>query len=547
MAEYRFRGALNAASFPLVSTMQSRTVIQPQLDNNVKTTQAFYGTAESADYSIPQIMYCENVVPTAEGLQSVGYAQIIEALPAAADFDQAITLRDADENNFLFSPAAGMNYIYRAVVGAWVSTNPIVAANKAVTRAYVNGRTFICYATLGVYEYDSALNTFNKLTLIGITDAEVEGISASNNYMIMFSGITVYWSSLINPLDIVPSLTTGAGFAIPQDVKARITAIIGTAGGFIIYTAKNAVAAVYTQNIRAPFSFKEISNAGGITSYEQVTSDQNAGPQYAWTTGGLQKITTQGAEAVSAEVNDFIAGRIWESWDVSSKSLTVHRETSSEFPVKLTYIASRYLVISYSTSGSALYDYALVFDTILKRWGKLKLEHVDCFSYPYPNVFGDLSYDDLALFGYDELGDVGYAGLETGVESDPPSKKTLAFLKPDGQVELALLDYNKEVTQQGVVIFGKFQLTRARMMGLQSLDLENVVVLEDSAPDTTVHALLSLDGRNLDQAYPMQLIKQATGSQRWAKRLTGLNVGIAVEGTFALSSYLLTTTNEGTR
>lgn len=547
MAEYRFRGALNAASFPLVSTMQGRTVIQPQLDNNVKTTQAFYGTAESADYSIPQLLYCENAVPTAEGLQSVGYEQIIAELTGATDFDQAITLRDADENNFLFTPAAGKNYIYRAITGAWISTNPIAAADKAVTRAYVNGRTFICYATLGVYEYDSVANTFNKLTLIGITDAEVEGISASNNYMILFSGITVYWSSLINPLDVVPSLTTGAGFAIPQDVKARITAIVGTAGGFIIYTAKNAVAAVYTQNIRAPFSFKEISNAGGITSYEQVTSDQNAGPQYAWTTGGLQKITTQGAEAVSAEVNDFLAGRLWESWDASSKRLILHREVAAEFQVKLTYIASRYLVISYSPTGSGVYSYCLIFDTILKRWGKLKIDHVDCFSYPYPNVYGDLSYEDLALFSYEDLGDVSYAGLATGLESDPPSKKTLAFLKSNGEVQLALLDYNKEVTQQGVAIFGKFQLTRARMLGLQLLELESLVDLNDSSPDTVVNALVSLDGKNMDYAYPMHLLRQSSGSQQWAKRVIGLNVAISVEGTFALSSYLLTTTNEGTR
>ncbi len=119
MAHTRFRGALNAATFPLLASLQSRTVIQPQLDNNVRTSAKFYGTDESADYSIPQLMYCENVVPTAEGIMSCTYNQIIAALPGMSDFDQAITLRDADENNFLFVPGRGKNYIYTANSGTW--------------------------------------------------------------------------------------------------------------------------------------------------------------------------------------------------------------------------------------------------------------------------------------------------------------------------------------------------------------------------------------------------------------------------------------------
>ena len=80
--------------------------------------------------------------------------------PITSVFDQAITLRDADENNFLLCPAGGQNYIYRGNVGAWVSANPISAEGKQVSRAYVNGRTFICYAGLGIYEYDTATDTF---------------------------------------------------------------------------------------------------------------------------------------------------------------------------------------------------------------------------------------------------------------------------------------------------------------------------------------------------------------------------------------------------
>ena len=187
MAGQRFRGALNAANFPLLTRLQSRTVVQPGLDNNVRTTEKFYGTSESADYSIPQLLYCENVIPTAEGVQSVGYETIIEGIPGETGFDQAITLRDQDENNFLFCPADGTNYIYTANAGEWVSVNPFSSGGVPVSRAYVNGRTFICYSGLGVYEYDSTLGTFSKQTLTGLTDAEVRGIGASNNYLIAYT------------------------------------------------------------------------------------------------------------------------------------------------------------------------------------------------------------------------------------------------------------------------------------------------------------------------------------------------------------------------
>jgi hypothetical protein len=549
MAKQRFRGALNAANFPLVSTLQGRTVVQPQLDNNVKTNQAFYGTQESADYSIPQLLYCENSVPTVEGMQSVGYETVIPGLSGVTVFDQAITIRDTNENNFLFAPCGGLNYVYRANDGVWAQKDPITGAQgKSVTRAYVNGRTLICYETLGIYEYDPTADTFTKQTLVGLADADVRGIFSSNNYLGIYTDLVVHWSSLVDPLDFVPSLDTGAGFAIPQDVKAQISAVVGTAGGFIIYTAKNAVAAVYTQNIRAPFSFKEVSNAGGILSYEQVTSDQNSGPQYAWTTGGLQKITTQNSEPVSAEINDFLAGRMWEEWDAVNKKLITHKEGAAEFGVKVTYAASRYLMVSYSVDNSGLYQYAIVMDMALKRWGKLKIDHVDCFAYPYPNVFGDLMYSDLEATAYDALGKTSYTDLAIGVASDPPSKRAIGFLGSNGSVQLALMDYNKTLPQKGVAVFGKFQLVRARVVSMQQLELEGVYS-DGSTPlaDAQVTAVAALDGKNADLVTPMVLLKQTTGYQRWAKRVIGVNISIAVEGTFALSSYLLELAAEGDR
>lgn len=541
MAKYRFQGALNAATFPLLSLLQPRTVLDNKLDSNVRTPESFYGTKESANFGVPQILYAENIVPTAEGVMSCGYNNIVPPT-SFSDFDQVITLRDVDENNYLFAPAAGKNYIYTGNKPTWRSINPIDASGRAVSRAYVNGRTFVCYENLGIYEYNALADTFTLQVVTGLANTDIRGIGASNNYLIAYTDITVYWSSLINPLDFLPSINTGAGFAIPQDVKAKITAVTGTAGGFIIYTAKNAVAAVYSQNIRAPFNFKEIANAGGVSSYEQTTSDQNSGPQYTWGTSGFQKVTTQQAEPLSAELNDFLAGKVYETWDAVNKRIVPQTADSYEFQVKVTYIASRYLIISYGLLNSGNYEYALLYDTALKRWGKLKITHVDCFQYPYPNVTGDLSYDELGNTSYEDLGDTSYAGLAFGIKSTQPSKRTIAFLNAQGAIFILEADYAK-ADQAGIVVLGKFQLTRSRLMTIQQLDLEAIY----GTNDVQVTAISSIEGKELDYKNPMKLLKDGQFLHKYARRQTGTNISIAIEGAFSLTSYILEVQNDGDR
>lgn len=550
MAKQRFRGALAAQDFPLVSILAGRTIGQPQLDQDVKAAPTNLGIPAPSQFNTPQLLYAENVLPTSEGFQSVGYQQqIAQFAEGNTEFDQAITLRDFDENNYLYVPARGKNYIWNAATGLWVSTTPFSGWNgRLVTRAYVNGRTFVAFEGRGIYEYDATAGTFDLQVITGLANADVKGIGGSSNYLIVFTyDLEVHWSSLVDPLDFVPSLSTGAGFSIPQDVKGAITAVLGISGGFIIYTVKNAIAAVYTNNVRAPFTFKEIANAGGIQTYEQVTSEQTSGAQYAWTTGGLQKITVQSAEPVSAEINDFIAGRMWETFDPGTKELTVHYSETYEFPVKLSFISSRFLVISYSVdSDDALYNYAIVYDVVLKRYGKLKVQHSDCFSYPYPNVSGNVMYSDLMNTTYDDLANTSYFDLTTGVVSDPPSKLTVAFLSPDGTVNLLRMDYDKDLPQQGVFVLGHFQLVRSRMVELQWVDFEGVYQEGSDLPHPFNVTCRIEQPENKGSRF-QQLVRLNGNKKvaRWAKRCAGLNFDLIGEGTFALSTVILETTNIG--
>jgi hypothetical protein len=176
------------------------------------------------------------------------------------------------------------------------------------------------------------------------------------------------------------------------------------------------------------------------------------------------------------------------------------------------------------------------------------MDHTDCFSYPYPNVAGVVTYDDLANTTYDDLSQTTYADLDTGVISDPPSKLTVAFLGVDGEVKLMLMDYNKEAEEKGVLIFGKFQVDRALIITMQELNLEGIYQpVSDRPHPFTVTAYAELPD-NKGTVFSAMKLQSAKGKNaRYARRLTGLNVNAIIEGTFALKTYLLEVTAEGDR
>ena len=105
MAIQRFKVALNNARYPLMSTKAQRAVFVPGLDSAPRTPRIFMGADESIDHNMAQVIYAENVMPSSEGIRSVGYRQLI-APSVNDDFDSIFALRDADENTVLYSPAA---------------------------------------------------------------------------------------------------------------------------------------------------------------------------------------------------------------------------------------------------------------------------------------------------------------------------------------------------------------------------------------------------------------------------------------------------------
>ena len=532
----------NAATFPFLSAYAQKSIFSSQ-DMGPRMPGAFFGAVENADFGQPQLIYCENVLPHAKGIFSVSYGTQIPAVsPAVTTFDQAIAIRDAAENQYLFSPAGGANYVLDPVIGTWASVSPFAFTETLVTRAYVNGRTFICYEKTKIIEYNVGTGLFTTLALTfppGITMTNVRGIGGASNYLLLFTDITVYWCTPLNLLDFATT-DQGAGQQTPIDIKGQITNLQPCSGGFIAYTARNAIGATFTNNGNSPFVFKEIANCGGVATWEQVTSNADDGAHYIWGTNGLQKVTLGKAESVYPDCTDFLAGNQAESWDTVTKTITLY-DLSAPLSVKMAFLAGRYLAVSYGREAKNTYEACLMFDTVLQRWGKLVITHCDVFMYPYPTFASSYFYSQLPGF-YTDLGDATYADLDLARLTPLPAKKGIAFLKSSGQVDIVNTDF-AQPTPSGCAIFGHIQSVRQRGVTMLEATLDSV-----KSTGVTCTLLPSTeDGAERGTPVAMGLAYTNGESRRFESYETAMNFDLAIEGAFVLNNLLLRVKNHGYR
>ena len=592
MAVQRYKAALNNARFPLVSTWGERAVILPAIDASQRSPRQYQGSDENIDFNVPQVLYGENFVPVSAGIKSVSYKQIIGPT-VNRDFDQIFPLRDADENTVLYSPSHGQNYVYDSVAAAWsfetcdakylaesfyvASASTATPATARVTRAYVEGKTFVCYGNIGLrtgsssgpitadgslfywdplteslqtvrdLAYATLIKNLDRLDRYGnrvLPDGEIGGIASSNGYLLIWSGLTVHWAlwdgASFDFIEYAGGEVTGAGYQIPEDVKGPITALVPVTGGFIIFTTKNAVAAFYnSNNFASPWIFRQISNAGGIESYEQTTEDANLGAIYAHTTGGLQRITLNAAETSFPDVTDFLGLRLQETFNPSSLQFERGLVTA-DFFTKLSFCGQRFLVISYGTYPG-IYSYALVYDAELKRWGKLRLAHRDCFAYSYGSQEAPLTYAMLGDVPYEDMDTIAYEDAVIAGGNLTYPRQSVAFLLETGEVKLAVMDTREpEDDSQAFVLLGRFQLTRSRLSTLHEVEIEGLVA------GGTVGVLRSTNGRTFASSELGYLREQSEDFAEYGfDMVTGKNFTLFVKGNFYLSSAILHVTNDG--
>lgn len=532
---------LASALFPFYTEAAGRTIMLPQLDENFDR----YNAANTApDKGVPQVFYMHNVVPIAGGFQSIGYTKQLDGIVGENDFDTCFPILVDGGNTVLFSPAGGKNYIYDGNVGNWASISTFspgtVPAGVLVTTAFVQGITYIYYANLGCFKYNTTTKVLDSVTLDGLVAGVIKGITAANGYMIAWSDSALAWSSLTNPTDFIPSIQTGAGGGQLQEAKGTINFCVGVSGGFLIYCQKNIVGASYTANTGFPYIFKECTGGGGVTNLDRIGYQGNLPYQVAMTTAGVQQVSLDSAIPTMPELSDFLTARIFEDFSEETVSFS-YSYLASQLSIKIASISNRFIVVSYGTQAPN-YTHAIAYDITLNRFGKFKFPHRSVFSYLNPAPYGLITYDELMTTPIDTLGSTTYSEFFSTLQLDIIPKENLAFMQADGTVEL--VDFGiGENTSNGVFIIGKFQLSRNVVMVHQRTEVETLNLADTFA----LWLLPTFDGKDFAAAVKTSTISSGNLTRTFAKRYTAQNISLCMIGAFNLSSTVINFTLGGSR
>ena len=454
----------------------------------------------------PAIAYMHNVMPSIEGLDSIGFISRANAISGITDFtDVRVIYCSAKTRKYMGITSSGKIYILNTGATSWTDisfTSPVAASD--ITTGRVNGITYIYFKQVGCYLYNGTTETLDSVTLTGLTASEILGIAASSGYLIAYDETTLVWSSLITATDFTPSEVTGSSSGTAIGLGGAIKFVLSNSLGLMIYTDSNVIAGVYTGNVQYPFRLKEVDNSRGATDLDYVAYEANSTEHFAYTTGGFQSLNSREALVILPEVTNFLAGKEFEDFDETTKIFSY--TTVTNLKKKIKFIASRYLVISY---GITQFTHALIYDTAIKRLGKIKLTHVDCFEYI--------------------------------ANQSNPARESIAFALNTGEIQT--LNFSQtNTTSDGVLILGKLQYTRNKMMVLQEIEAENIPL----AATVEVTDLYSLDGKNTANA-DTTLLEAAANIRRYGIRQSAINHSILFVGRFNLNSVFITYTLGGNR
>jgi len=511
MSVQPYRANLAAMAFPFLSELSGRAVIVKQVDQNYVATVTSKDDLDK-DVGVATLYYCHNIIATSQGYQSIDYVTNVAAVVGIADFVEVFPVIDsiAGKKAYLGMTAAGTLYYSYDPYYSWTFLTALpAAAGKTITTAYINGITYIYFANVGCYKFNFGTNALDSVTLTSLVSAVVLGIVAVQGYLVAWSNAALAWSSLIDPTDFTPSLVTGAGGGAVQGARGDIVSCIAHTIGFVVYTNQNAVAAPASGNSRYPFNFRELVASGGLASSHLVTYDANSGNHYAYTTSGLQLISLQQTQTVIPELTDFLAGAVFEDFDETTETLST-TELSAPMKKRLILVSDRYLVISYGISS---YTHALIYDLALKRWSKIKHNHVQVFEFSL---------------------------LQAETVETP--RRSIALLSNTGEVKVVKID-SMNPNSNGVLLLGKYQLVRTRLTTLEEITVENIPLNANFFKLAVWYALKGKVPTKVDAT----LLETDGLARRYAVHKTATNHSLLMRGAFNLCSLLGIFHNHGRR
>lgn len=531
MGQIAYRANLSAATFPMTIADGGRTVIVPGPDQNFDRRVDPEGSQRDA--GIPQALYMENVMPTTNGYQSVGFirptipisaagAYILGVFPVFALNGSVLT------RNTIFQSDTGNYTCGQFGADAISFSGTGMSAGDLLSSASVRGQAYLfaegsdqVYTVTGGTGALLLTNVTATVTPLGFfNSAAIKEIISFANYLIAvdFNGRT-YWSSLTTALDFTASLVSGSGSIVPTDIIGRVAEVTVASEGFYIYAELSAVFVQYTGNARYPFKFSVLKNCSGANYRfpQRVKSTAGginvSGNLIVEKDGSVKFAQRDSADHLDPAVSNFLANDSTQALLNYTTNVLTQEVNSTKLPAVVIW-KERYAIISINDKIGDLtsqFSHALVYDFATRRMGKLKVRH----------KFTVVS--DLYGLGF--------------VESDT---KLIRYLQLDIYNERIPFTPNILETAQGALLLGKFQYVRSRLMKMEEIEIEgpqNTAIV--SSPNFSCALLPSQDGRNFDTPIPLSPTRISGGLVEYHCHHTAKNHSLLLKGAFSVSTVQL--------
>jgi hypothetical protein len=194
------------------------------------------------------------------------------------------------------------------------------------------------------------------------------------------------------------------------------------------------------------------------------------------------------------------------------------------------------MVLSY---GKALptFTHAIVLDMNLNRFGKLKIDHTDCFQWNDPGSSGFISWAQFKNATWGSLTTITWGDLVAQLPAPSTARTTLAFLKVTGEVQRVNFDLSETqdlAESSGVLLLGKYQYIRNKFFEFQWADVENV----RAGLTFNMYLYPTLDGKTLLPAKQAVVNRNSGNSRRYASWTSGQNMSFLFMGAFNMTTVV---------
>lgn len=575
MAQIKGRINLDARVFPFVSQNWGRTVIVPTSSDNNFNRQVQASTDTDHDIGIPQAYYMHNVMPHAQGFQSVGYAALVPAAaPAELTFKYVRELKDNLGNYALLGICSDGKWYVRETAGTWTLVTTSSFPALPVYTAYINGITYVYQKNTGLQIYSWITHTFTGASFLGIDTTVIDGITTSFGYMVAWSGISGGYAIPVTATTGSNQVTGVVGFARTGDVvtspffpvNTQIIAVdplgniiylsnVSTGTGATALVKQASPGAIYWSSTIDELDFVPslITGAGG----GEVQGAQGIITLCLPHTSGFIIYTTKNAVGAAYSGNiryPFNFNAIVGAGGVSDfSSVTQEGDTGNHYA----YTTNGLQLISLGSATTNLTDITDFisgklfedFDDVSKTFSLVRLSNTLVkkitivsaryliLSYGIVSLTHALVYDLVTQrFGKLRAPHVfcfEVAPAVTNVITDLP-RQAIGLLQADGTCSSVDFDVYSP-SSNGTLILGKYQYVRARNLILDQFWLENVY---DPA-NFTCTIMTSLDGKVVSSLDTPVLVNNSGAQSEYVARSEGQNISLLLQGQFHIESGVL--------